>query len=395
MTLAELTPRRGRPTEAERNWALAVRKLYTERLQQLMPTEYVTADWEQARATYDALDSTNLGRDYDRSLYYLDDFNWEFDPTETRAPGLRYGDEVDYDWAKENDPVGEFREITRVAQGAAERARVAGELAEVDRQTQQARRATLAADELALDVDSGRTLDPEHVAAERDWIRASDENARLIEQQFPSAVPLLASAGRRREAERALDERVAGHVEWAHALRAVHFHRAQAEWRRLVRDGAEPSDELAVRAREGVHLRDEKLAALVPMSTDTLRRAGELPVRDTAPPTELRERHAALTRRIDEASYLWERTGVSDAASVAELSALRSAADDLAMSEGYAPEAFAADADEPRQPAAAPRRRRAIDLLPKLPRPPARPTPESVTQQSASASGPSSGPDFH
>lgn len=175
----------------------------------------------------------------------------------------------------------------------------------------------------------------------------------------------------------------------------MHFQRAQAECRRLVRDGAESSDELAVRAREGVRLRDKRLAALVPMGTDTLRRAGELPVRDTAAPAELRERHAALTRRIDEASYLWERTGVSDVESVAELSALRSAADDLALSEGYAPEAFAADADEPRQTAVAPRRRRAIDLPPKLPRPPARPTPESVTQQSASASGPSSGPDLN
>lgn len=292
------------------------------------------------------------------------------------------------------DVVSELRAEAASLEWSAQQARDAGAEAEAARQADRARVVSLAADELGLDVDSasGRAPDAAHIATEREWIRASDEHARLIAQPFPQAAPLLASTARRREAEQALDERVADHVEWAHALRAVHFQRAQAEWRRLIRDGSEPSDELVVRAREGAHLRDEKLAALVPMSTDTLRREGELPVRDTAPPTELRERHAALTNRIEEASYIWERTGVSDAESVAELSALRSAADDLALSEGYAPEAFAADVDESRQSAAAPRRRRAIDLLPKLPRPPARPTPESVTQQSAATTGPRSGP---
>lgn len=292
------------------------------------------------------------------------------------------------------DLISELRAEAASLERAAQLARDAGAEPEAAREADRARVVSLAADELALDVDSasGRAPDAAHVAAEREWIRASDEHARLTAQPFPQAAPLLASPARRREAEQALDERVADHVEWAHALRTVHFQRAQAEWRRLVRDGAEPSDELVVRARQGVHLRDEKLAALVPMSTDTLRREGELPVRDTAPPAELRERHAALTRRIEEASYIWERTGASDAESIAELSALRSAADDLALSESYAPEAFAADADESRQPATAPRRRRAIDLLPKLPRPPARPTPEGVSQQSASTRGPSSGP---
>jgi hypothetical protein len=52
--------------------------------------------------------------------------------------------------------------------------------------------------------------------------------------------------------------------------------------------------------RQSAHLRDEKLAALVPLSTDTLRRAGELPVRDTAPPAELQKRHAALSRHLDD-----------------------------------------------------------------------------------------------
>ncbi len=296
----------------------------------------------------------------------------------------------------ELDLISELRAEASLLEWRAQRSRDAGADADAAHQAERARVVSLAADELALDFDSasGRTPVQEHVAAEGAWIRASEENARLIAQPFPPAAPPFASAARRREAEQALDERVAGHVEWAHALRAVHFQRAQAEWRRLVSDGAEPSDELAVRAREGVHLRDERLASLVPMSTDTLRRTGELPVRDSAPPAELRERRAALTRRIEEASYLWERTGVSDAESVAELSALRSAADDLALSEGYAPEAFAADADEPRE-SAAPRRRRVIDLLPKLPRPPARPTPESVAQQSASTSGPSSGPNLN
>jgi hypothetical protein len=83
----------------------------------------------------------------------------------------------------------------------------------------------------------------------------------------------------------------------------------------------------------------------------------------------------------------------TDAALDAEANALRSAADDLALSEGYAHEAFEPGATEAQQEPA-PRRRRAIDLLPKLPRPPSRPTPESVTQQIASTKGPSSGPDF-
>lgn len=293
------------------------------------------------------------------------------------------------------DLISELRAEAASLEWSAQLARDAGAEPEAAREADRARVVSLAADELALDVDSasGRAPDAAHVAAEREWIRVSAEHARLIAQPFPPAAPLISSPRRRREADQALDERVANHVEWAHALRAVHFQRAQAEWRRLIRDGAEPSDELVVRARQGVHLRDAKLAARLPMGTNTLRREGELPVRDTAPPAELRERHAALTRRIDEASYIWERTGASDAESVAELSALRSAADDLALSEGYAPEAFTADADESRQPAA-PRRRRVIDLLPKLPRPPARPTPESVAQQSSSTNGPSSSPDL-
>ncbi len=167
--------------------------------------------------------------------------------------------------------------------------------------------------------------------------------------------------------------------------------RTHAEVRRLIRNGAEPSDELAVRARQAVHRRDPNLASLAQASTASLVRAGELPARMDEPTAELRERHATLMRRLDALPVDDDDQYESDLDIEAESSALLSAADDLAVSEGYAPQAFAPVADEPQQKPA-PRQRRTINLLPKLPQRPSRPTPESVTQQGTSTSGPSSGP---
>lgn len=393
MTLAELTPRRGQPTQAEHDWALAVRRLYTERLRQLMPAEYVTADWERARATYDAQDPS-LGRDYDRSLDYVDDFNWD-QPTPTTPPaGLRYGDDDVYDWASENDPVGEFRQAARAALGRAQRERDAGELAEAGRQAQRARLASIAADEFAL---HGEELDldtaPAHADAERQWLHQSYEHAKLLATPLPKELPLIATPRRVRELERALEERQAASLPWARALREVHHRRTEAEWNRLVRDGAEPSDELAVRARQAVHRRDPNLGNLTRFSTADLIRAGELTARVDEPTAELRDRHAALVRRLDELPINHADLYEPDLDLEAERSALRSAADDLALSQGYAPEAFESDVEEPQQEPTP--RRRTIDLLPKLPQRPSRPTPESVTQQGAATSGPSSGPDLN
>jgi hypothetical protein len=422
MTLAKAT-------EAQIAWARSVQAGYRERVRALLPppSDEDTGreggpDWEWAQAEFERSDP-ELARDYARSREYLGPYSAiDSDDVEPDEPGpvdnyipaddseLFWRDSVEWrdpeppggrfdgdesDWWLDVDPVGEFQTDARQSLYEAQRQREAGELAAAEQLTERARLATVAADELLLDADDSRFrgLDFDRVKAERDWVRASSENARLVAQPFPPAAPPFASAARRREAAQALNERVAGGVEWARALRAVHFQRAQAEWRRLIRDGAEPSDELAVQARQGVHLRDEKLAALVPLSTDTLRRAGEFPVRVDEPTAELRDRYAAIKFRLTEVEAIRFELEEPVAELDAEATALRSAADDLALSEGYAPEAFEPVADEPQQEPA-PRRRRVIDLLPKLPRPPSRPTPESVAQQSASTRGPSSSPDL-
>lgn len=392
MTLAELTSHRGQPTQAEIDWALAVRRLYTERLQQLMPAEYDTADWERARATYDAQDP-GLGRDYDRSLDYLDDFKWDPDTNRPAPPpGLRYGDDAVYVWADEHNPVGEFHGLARVAQGEAQRERDAGEVAAAERLTQHARLANLAAGEFALYGDE-LNLDtaPDHYYAERQWLFESQRYAEVLATPLPETLPLIATPRRVRELERALEERQAASLPWSRALREVHHRRTEAEWNRLVKSGAEPSDDLAVRARQAVHRRDPNLGNLTRFSTADLIRAGEITARVDEPTAELRDRHAALMRRLEvlpvDSADLYE----PDLDIEAERTALQSAADDLALSEGYAPEAFAADVDEPHEEPA-PRRRHGIDLRPKLPQRPSRPTPESVTQQGASLNGPSSGP---